>query len=179
MTSTGFDSEPHQVLVPTSAQSEHEHDVCTDSLNGECDTDNAQTLLNDKPPHENTPLNPTTRSGRQTRPTWKVRDMLPEAPSSVEGALQPEMPTAVADETRRTLPRVRLLLTETIRTAANGFGLRRLFKRRPVTQPPRQTLETVYAPTAADATAGRDRRAISDIITPYPNLTSWLINTVF
>lgn len=135
--------------------------------------------LPDPPYVENvSPLQATTRSGRQIRMPWKVRDQLPEAPGlSVEEPLVSEPATSEGP----TMPqeprgrRVRLLVTERIKTAADRFGLYRLFKRRPVQEPDLTIdLTTVYTPTAAQRTAARPQRAIKDIIAPFPNLSSFL-----
>ncbi len=115
----------------------------------------------------------TTRAGREVHATWKVRDQLPEAPG-----------IAHDDDNRQPAPtepsrgqRVRLLLTKRIRTAANRFGLSRLYKRRPVLPPDTSIdLEAVYAPTAQQKTPKRSPRTIRQIIAPHPNLTSFLFN---
>lgn len=71
--------------------------------------------------------------------------------------------------------RVRLLVTERIKTAANRFGLSRLHKRRPVQQPDVSTdLQTLYTPTESQRVDPLPERALKQIIAPYPNLSSFL-----
>lgn len=102
-----------------------------------------------------------------------MRDQLPEGPGIVN-----ELDLTVASDgvsVPPPRPRLRLLVTERIKTAANRFGLSRLYKRRPVQDPdPSIDLETVYAPTAAQKTAARVPRTIQQILAPYPNLSSFL-----
>ncbi len=130
-------------------------------------------------PHD-APQSTVTRSGRSVRLPWKVRDQLPEAPGII--VEEPDIPQTASDQNATYLPdppprRVRLLVTERIRTAANRFGLSRLYKRRPVRDPdPFIDLTTVYTPTAAERTQSRPQRLIKDIIAPYPNLSSFLFN---
>ncbi|KAH9914268.1 hypothetical protein B0H21DRAFT_896115 [Amylocystis lapponica] len=119
---------------------------------------------------------PTTRGGRRIRPTWKVRDALPAAPGELDEP-QREVPASREGDLRSGAPsarRIVLLLTETMRTAANRFGLKSWYKRRP-TQPPRVgiDLNECYAPTADAAVAKISRRPIAEIISPFPNLSSW------
>jgi hypothetical protein len=119
------------------------------------------------------PLPTTTRSGRAVKSTWKVRDQLPELPGTVD-----EHDDALQDNSSRKahpVPRICLLLTERIKTAATRFGLSRLYKRRPVALPdPSIDLHAVYTPTEAQRAAPLPKRAIKQIITPFPNLSSFL-----
>ncbi|RDX47354.1 hypothetical protein OH76DRAFT_1526067 [Lentinus brumalis] len=118
-----------------------------------------------------------TRAGRRVRPTWKVLDHLPEeAGTEFEEEVEESdpIPPPEAAAVPRSGRRVVILLTDYVRTAVNAFGLRRLYKRRPVRPPiARVDLEACYAPTADAAAAKKTSRSISDIIFPYPNLTSW------
>lgn len=115
-----------------------------------------------------------TRVGRRVRATWKVLDQLPEA----AGAANDDDIEPIVSPSH--VPRVRLLVTERIKSAANRFGITRLYKRRPV-RSPETTLdvETVYTPTAAQRTASRTKRAIAAIVAPFPNLSSFLYGQHF
>ena len=75
---------------------------------------------------------PRTRYGRKVVPTWKLRDTLPQ---DVGDAIIEEQPSPASNgvssgpqaENLSGLPphpRVRLLVTQFVRTAANAFGLR-------------------------------------------------------
>ncbi|KAJ3537255.1 hypothetical protein NM688_g6717 [Phlebia brevispora] len=143
--------------------------------------------LNPPPPAEHdqrrlTHISPPTftRAGRMVHPTQKVLDGLPEEPGTVE---QQEIPDASLTDTAdqggniATRPRVTLLLTERIRSAANRFGISRLYKRKPTRAPSdAPDLAKIYTPTAPSATASRAPRAIKAIISPFPNLSSWLFS---
>lgn len=131
---------------------------------------------------EPVPSSHQTRAGRRVRPTWKVRDMIPEdagdhiveEAAGVTGAPAPQVnDSAPSDAPPR--PRVLLLLTDYVRTAANSFGLKRFYKRRPHRPPKaRRDLESIYAPTAdAAAAKKRPKRSVSEVIFPFPNLSSW------
>lgn len=102
--------------------------------------------------------------------------MLPENPPPPEEPTVSEEPLPEAGHTR---PRVRLLVTEKIKSAANRFGISRLFKRRPLVIPPQVDLDSVYAPTAMRVTASRTHRSVSDIIAPYPNFSAFLMDHHF
>ncbi|THH16116.1 hypothetical protein EUX98_g9355 [Antrodiella citrinella] len=113
---------------------------------------------------------PRTRRGRVVRPTWKVRDELPEAPGSVETAQSSSNIPTVAPA--GPLRRVRLLVTQVTRTVANKFGLARIYKRRPVnTRSDTVDLQQAYTPAVNSL---RDPRPIPDIIHPFPNLSCYL-----
>ncbi|KAI0708940.1 hypothetical protein C8T65DRAFT_740004 [Cerioporus squamosus] len=115
-----------------------------------------------------------TRAGRRVHPTWKIRDTLPEE-AGTEFEEEPQNPIGPAeDATPRSGRRLVILVTDYVRTVVNSFGLRRFYKRRPVRPPTaRVDLEACYAPTADAAAAKKTSRSISDIIFPYPNLSSW------
>ncbi|KAI0667060.1 hypothetical protein C8Q78DRAFT_1140637 [Trametes maxima] len=127
------------------------------------------------------PPPPQTRSGRRIRPTWKLREVLPEDVGAVieepGEVLRNEPPTPGPSEEAhvRQHPRLVLLVTDYVRTVANSFGLRRFYKRRPH-RPPQANLilEACYAPTADTFYAKKKaRRKVADIIFPFPNLSSW------
>ncbi|KAI0719739.1 hypothetical protein C8T65DRAFT_736307 [Cerioporus squamosus] len=110
----------------------------------------------------------------------RLRDRLPEEAGTEfeeeeeEAEVPVPNPGAEEDVTPHTGRRVVILLTDYVRTAVNTFGLRRLYKQRPA-RPlnARVDLEACYAPTANVAAAKKTSRSISDIIFPYPNLSSW------
>lgn len=140
----------------------------------------ASTLGNNNPsPQAEHPSTTTTRAGRQTRATWKVRDQVPEG----EGiAFDSEAPSPPSDEPANSscTRRLTLLVTERIRTAANRFGLSRLYKRRPVQEPDSSIgLEAVYTPSQSQRIPPPPKRAIQEIIAPHPNLTTFLFNHQF
>ncbi|KAL7281058.1 hypothetical protein ACG7TL_004360 [Trametes sanguinea] len=116
-----------------------------------------------------------TRTGRRVRPTWKVRDQLPEDVGADSDAPESEpVPPAALPSQPRSRPRLLLLATDYVRTAANAFGLRRFYKRRPQRPPRARTdLEACYAPTADTAAAMKSRRSLAQIIFPFPNISSW------
>ncbi|KAI0038329.1 hypothetical protein FA95DRAFT_1232934 [Auriscalpium vulgare] len=120
----------------------------------------------------------TTRSGRATRRTWRVEDVLPEQPGAIIDEELIDQPEHPAPSLASALPRARrvvLLVTDRVRTVVNKFGLRRFYKRRPVHKISEDfDLATRYTPTAVVEAARQTPRAIHDIIYPYPNLTSWL-----
>ncbi|KAH9916588.1 uncharacterized protein BXZ73DRAFT_105780 [Epithele typhae] len=111
---------------------------------------------------------PSSRFGRRIRPTWKLRDALPEEPGVEvdEGTHD--------DHDDRALPRPRfiLLATQYIRTKVNTFSLRRFYKR-----PPRRTPQVSHTLGARPGgTPGLNlpsQRQISDIIFPFPNISSF------
>ncbi|KAJ3555629.1 hypothetical protein NM688_g2469 [Phlebia brevispora] len=130
------------------------------------------------------PLNPYSSADLHKRwlygpPTQKVLDGLSEEPGTVE---QHEiLDTSLTDTSDQggnnaIRPRVTLLLTERIRSAARRFSISHLYKRKP-THPPSDApdLVKIYTPTAPSATASRAPRAIKAIIFPFPNLSSWLL----
>jgi hypothetical protein len=122
------------------------------------------------------PSTSTTRAGRQVRATWKLRDQLPEGDGIVDES-ELSIPSTTIENAPSSSRRVVLLLSEQIRTAANRFGLSRLYKRRPVQKPdPSINLDKVFTPTEAQQTATRPKRAIHQIIAPYPNLSSFLFD---
>ncbi|KAJ3558432.1 hypothetical protein NM688_g934 [Phlebia brevispora] len=119
-----------------------------------------------------------TRAGRVVRPSQKVLDTLPEEAGVVEASSDSfaghEEPATTSDKRPA---RVTLLLTERIRTAANRFGISRLYKRKPSRAPSKESdLARLYTPTAPTITASRSRRTIRTIIAPFPNLSSWLFS---
>ncbi|KAI0309196.1 hypothetical protein OF83DRAFT_1089234 [Amylostereum chailletii] len=121
----------------------------------------------------------TTRSGRKTRRTWRVEDVLPDEPGI---DIDPD-PLPTGDPSPPQPPkvrRVRLIVTDYVRTVANRFGVRRFFKCRPSTPlRPAFDLDTHYEPTADMAAAKKSRRTIKDIIYPYPNLSAFLLGHHF
>lgn len=125
------------------------------------------------------PSTTMTRAGRQTRPTWKVRDHVPEGEGVAfdSEALPPPREESMELSCNR---RLTLLVTERIRTAVNRFGLSRLYKRRPVQEPDSSIgLETVYTPTQSQRVPPPPKRAIHEIIAPHPNFTTFLFNHQF
>ncbi|KAI0822193.1 hypothetical protein BC628DRAFT_1391483 [Trametes gibbosa] len=131
-------------------------------------------------PHEKDPVDtPRTRVGRRLRPTWKLRDALPEdVGAALDSPVPVEEPIPSEPDhdpsSLRTRPRLVLLATDYVRTLANTFGLRRFYKRRPHRPPqPHIDLESCYAPTASVSAAKKERRTVAEIIFPLPNISAW------
>ncbi|KAJ8457369.1 hypothetical protein ONZ51_g11576 [Trametes cubensis] len=121
---------------------------------------------------------PRTRAGRRIRPTWKLRDALPEdVGATLDNPIHEDAEALPSDESgsrSRAGPRLVLLATDYVRTVANTFGLRRFYKRRPHRPPQARTdLEACYAPTANVAAAKKKSRSVAEIIFPFPNISSW------
>ncbi|KAL7281107.1 hypothetical protein ACG7TL_004414 [Trametes sanguinea] len=132
------------------------------------------------PPVPPSSVEQRTRTGRRIRPTWKVRDQLPEdvgavvAESITTCEPTPDMAEGNPSEAGSGRRRVLLLATDYVRTAANVFGLRRFYKRRPHRPPEARTdMEACYAPTADATAATKSRRSLAQIIFPFPNISSW------
>ena len=132
--------------------------------------------------HAEPPQSPwRSRFGRKIMPSRKVRDMFPqdvgaeeEQESSSSSTVPPSGTEADASSDPSRPPRIRLLLTQVVRTAANAFGLRRMYKRPPHRPPMAHIdLESCYAPTANGAASKKRQRSIGEIIFPFPNLSSW------
>ncbi|KII90776.1 hypothetical protein PLICRDRAFT_697259 [Plicaturopsis crispa FD-325 SS-3] len=117
---------------------------------------------------ENAPLPEPNK--RVRRPTQKARaalvDALPEGP----GALEPAVP-----ETAPAVRRVVLRVREKIRTTVNSFGLSREYQLRPTCIPDMDLpFEVRVADSDSPHTKVTQKRAIADIIFPYPNISSFL-----
>lgn len=119
-----------------------------------------------------------SRRGRRIRATWKVIDQLPEAHTpnqedpEASGADSSELPPNSTDAPAR---RVVLLVTESIRSTFNRFGLRRFYKRRPHHPPATEIdLNTRYAPEINATAARKSRRSLKEILSPFPNLSAFL-----
>lgn len=119
---------------------------------------------------ENSPMgepdDPPRRSGRIIRPTWKV----------VQSRLEP--PTAHVETQPAPERRVFLLVRETFRGARNLFGLSRTYKGTPSSIPD-QPHSNTYIPSYRHPTPPEDKRTIEEIISPYPNLSSFLFDYHF
>jgi hypothetical protein len=106
------------------------------------------------------------RSGRVIRPTRKVIESAPEPPT-----IQIEEPSAPER-------RVVLLVRETFQGTQNSFGLSRIYKGTPSAIPDQPNAST-YVPSYNHPTPPQDLRTIEQIISPYPNLTSFLFDHHF
>ncbi|KAJ8494675.1 hypothetical protein ONZ51_g2145 [Trametes cubensis] len=142
-----------------------------------------QNMVLDEPPPlpdplpqapEDPPGTRFSRRGRKITGTWKVRDQLPEA-----DCVMPQVPDEPEDCTNtqpaRPARRVVLLVTESIRSAFNRFGLRRFYKRRPHHIPNATVdLDARYAPVANAVAARKSARSLADVLFPFPNLSAFL-----
>jgi hypothetical protein len=110
------------------------------------------------------------RSERVRRPTWKViQANLDAVPVHVD---LPEPPTPLPT------PRVRLLLRPSYTQQRNTFGLSRSYKGVPSSVPD-QPSALSYIPGYIHPEPRKEPRPIQDIISPYPNLSSFLFDHNF
>ena len=112
------------------------------------------------------PSNLPRRSGRIIRPTWKVIDSRPEPP-----AIHVETPPMLGR-------RVVLLAREIFCGARNTFGLSRTYKGVPSFVPDQPDCNT-YIPSYRHPTPPQEPETIEDIISPYPNLSTFLFDHHF
>ena len=110
------------------------------------------------------------RSERVRRPTWKVAQAnLDAVPVHVD---IPESPAL------QHTPHVRLLLRPSYTQERNAFGLSRSYKGTPSSVPD-QPGALSYIPRYVHPKSRREPRTIQDIIFPYPNLSSFLLDHHF
>ncbi|KAJ7078763.1 hypothetical protein C8R43DRAFT_1177846 [Mycena crocata] len=149
------------------------------------DTPSRQHTPNCTPP----PLSPSAAeqplpAKRVRRPTAKalqaLEDALPEGPGPLEeedetpAAVRAEPPAAAATQ------RVILRVPRVFRTAANTFGLSRVYRRKPTAIPDLDgSLKDHIVSSLQNTSKTISPRALSDIIWPYPNLSSWLFGKWF
>ena len=119
-----------------------------------------------EPSSSGTPSDPPRRSGRAIHPTWKVIESRPEPPAVY---IEPPPPP---------IPRVTLLVREIFRGVRNAFGLSRTYKGTPSSIPD-QPYASDYIPSYARPTTPQEPRTIEDIISPYPNLSTFLFDYHF
>ena len=106
------------------------------------------------------------RSGRIIRPTWKVIDSRPEPPTvCIEPPSAPER-------------WVVLLVRETFHGAQNSFGLSRIYKGTPSAIHD-QLHGSTSIPSYIHPVPPQDLRTVEEIISPYPNLSSFLFDHHF
>ena len=106
------------------------------------------------------------RSGHVIRPTWKVIESRPEPPT-----VHVETPPAPDRH-------VVLLVRERFHGARNAFGLSQTYKGVPSSIPDHPNSST-YIPSYQHPATPRESRTINDIISPYPNLSSFLFDHHF
>ncbi|KAH7924391.1 hypothetical protein BV22DRAFT_1195981 [Leucogyrophana mollusca] len=153
----------------SSAPAEVDHTEVTAAL------DQPTTALS--PQHNASNVHDSPIIGKRVRkPSANIRealdDALPEGPG-------PLIPPPVQERSVPLQPRVRLIVVESFRTLANSFGLSRLYRGRPSSVPDMDVeFEELVADNARvlpiDAT-----KSVADIISPYPNLSSFLLNRWF
>ncbi|KAI5896416.1 uncharacterized protein SCHCODRAFT_02473045, partial [Schizophyllum commune H4-8] len=125
------------------------------------------------------------RARRQWRPSAALRraldDVLPEGPSRLfhrlDAATNQRIDEAehVLPSSSKSLPQVILHVHEKIRTLPNAFGLSRTYRRRPVGRIPDAELPLDRCTDVPAPRPRRMRRAVKDIIYPYPNISAFLI----
>lgn len=106
------------------------------------------------------------RSGRVIRPTWKV----------VESRLEP--PTVHIVTPPAPDCHVTLLVRESFHGARNTFGLSRTYKGVPSSIPD-QPNGSDWIPSYQHPTTPREPIMIEEIVSPYPNLSSFLFDHQF
>ena len=112
------------------------------------------------------PNNLPRRSGRIIRPTWKVTQSMPEPPT-----VRAKTPPAPGR-------RVFLLVRETFHGIRNAFGLSRTYKGVPSSIPDRPN-STAEIPSYVHPSPRQEPRTIEEIISPYPNLSTFLFDHHF
>ena len=119
------------------------------------------------PEHEK---NTSRRSTRIHFPTWKVRESLPEPITFPPDLSQPAEPHPTCQ--------VFLLVREKVTSIKNKFGLLRAYKGLSSCIPDTTVnLESTYEP--APPPPSPPKRTIKEIISPYPNLSSFLFDHQF
>ena len=109
------------------------------------------------------------RSGRVRRPTWKVTQAQPE---TIPVRLEFVEPTA------RPVPRVQLLVRPTHSQGRDSFGLSRSYKGVPSSIPDDPGALS-YIPGYTHPKPHKATRTIEEIVSPYPNLSSFLFDHHF
>jgi hypothetical protein len=116
------------------------------------------------------------RSGRIRFPTWKVRDSLPDPVTFPPDCGIPLDPPHTSSH--RPPRRVFLLVRETVTSIKNKFGLLRTYKGLRSNVPDASiNLASTYR--AASPPTPPPTRTVEDIISPYPNLSSFLFDHQF
>lgn len=105
-------------------------------------------------------------SGRIIRPTWKV----------IQSRLEP--PTVRVETPPIPERRVTLLVRESFHGARNSFGLSRTYKGTPSSIPDQPNGDE-YIPSYRHPAPRQEQRTIQEIISPYPNLSSFLFDHHF
>jgi hypothetical protein len=119
------------------------------------------------------------RFGHATRRTWRVEDVLPDRLGVMQDDEPPEPREPLQLLSSVPPRRVTLLFGKRVRTATNWFGIRRFFKRKPDTRLSCEPLDLTarYGPTAGMATP--TQCTLHEIISPFPNLSTWLLGHHF
>ena len=110
------------------------------------------------------------RSERARRPTWKVTQTQLEAAPVHLDLPEPQAP--------RPIPRVQLLVRPTHHQTRDAFGLSRSYKGVPSSIPDNPGALS-YIPGYSHPKPHKEPRTIEDIISPYPNLSSFLYDHHF
>lgn len=128
------------------------------------------TTITASPHVNNAPLGKHIR-----RPSAKVReatsDMLPEGPGPL-GNAEPS-PSHVLPS------RICLLVTESFRTLINSFGIMREYRGRPSRVPDADVGFDQLRGDSVATPGNQGPKAIAEIIHPYPNMSSFLLNKWF
>ena len=110
------------------------------------------------------------RSERVQRPTQKVVQAQPEPVPIHLDLSEPQ--------TSRPVPRVQLLVRPTYSQSRDAFGLSRSYKGVPSSVPD-DPKALSYVPGYSHPTPYKEPRTIQDIVSPYPNLSSFLFDYHF
>ncbi|KDQ51293.1 hypothetical protein JAAARDRAFT_199318 [Jaapia argillacea MUCL 33604] len=122
----------------------------------------------------------TRRSHRVRRPTWKVVDMLPEEPEpppappspapAPPDSTSPDADTEPHNSAETQLP----ITTEKLKVPADSFGITRIYPAVPTPVSPISGPNPFFRlPHTSLGTPVFSPRPVSEIIHPYPNLSSW------
>jgi len=134
-------------------------------LDNDANTGAGESSQTEDPPTSE-PSGLPRRSGRIIRPTWKV----------IESRLEP--PTVHVETPPALGRRVVLLVRESFHGLRNSFGLARTYKGVPSSIPDQPNGGT-YIPSYNHPTPLRGPRTVEEIVSPYPNLSSFLFDHHF
>lgn len=124
------------------------------------------------PPSISENKTPTARRTTRIRfPTWKVRESLPDPITFPPNPPQPTKP----HPTRR----VFLLVRENISSIKNKFGLSRIYRGLKSRVPDTTINPASMCGPAPSPSASPSPRTVEEVISPYPNLSSFLFDHQF
>ena len=130
----------------------------------------SNTSTSELPPPDESP-DGVRRGERVRRPTWKVVQAQLDAIPVVADVPEQQTPPP----TENTIPRVHLLVRPTHTQERNTFGLSRSYKGIPSSIPDQPNAQA-YIPGYSHPEPQKPVRTIKEIIDPYPNLSSFLLD---